>query len=117
MIRAPRSSSAVAAQHLDQLEKNFIGQWPGNIHGQAPAVVGTQVQAHSEAKNFHFTEVFVPGHHLRQVVIQEVRIVGQAGLRVHGAAVGHDNQYPALRVTGTTSITIRGIFSSSAWTL
>ena len=67
----------------------------------AAAVVGAEVQAHAQAQDLHAAGRLLARHHLPQVMVQVVHVVGQVGGRLHRAAVRDDDEdAPLQRVVG-----------------
>ena len=87
-----RRAPGVRGQKGHDLAQNRLGDGVRQIQGAVVAVVRAEVQADTDPVHLHLALGLQTGHHLTQVVIEVVSVVGQRCCTVGRAAIGYDQQ-------------------------
>ncbi len=73
------STATVASDQSDDLSKNLVAGGGRQVEHVAAAVVGAQIEADADAGDLHAASLPVTIHHVPEVVLEVVRIVGEVG--------------------------------------
>jgi hypothetical protein len=98
-LTAPRARY----DHGHDLAKPLVAHGCRQIEGPARAVVGAEVQTDAHTIDLNLAPGLQLRHHVTQMVIQVMRIIGQGGGAVRWTAVGNDQQQAPTVAAGALS--------------
>jgi hypothetical protein len=78
---------APARHQCQHFTQGGVADGQRRVQRLAAAVVGAQVQTHSQAEDLYAAARFLLVHHLAQMVVEVKRVIGQMRGGVHWAAV------------------------------